>query len=71
MYKKYIEGLKRNALNVCTKIVFAFNALQIPISWGISESTKYIYRYYYYDILLVPSFMSCIIDKIRIMIIDE
>ena len=71
MYEKYIEGLKRNGLNVCTKIVFAFNAFHFLSLGEYQKVQKYIYRHYCHGIHLVPSFMSCIIDKIRIMILDE
>ena len=71
MYEKYIEDVIRNAVNVLNPTILLHLMIPFPICWGISEGTKYIYRYYCYDIHLVPSFMSCIIDKIRIMILDE
>ena len=42
MYEKYIEGLKRNGLNVCTKIVFAFNAFHF-LSLGEYQKVQNIF----------------------------
>ena len=40
MYEKYIEDVKRNALNVLTPTILLHLMIPFPICWGISEGTK-------------------------------